>query len=150
MMTRWGDIWSEFDRTFAWMDELRRQMDAAFDLPLSGGAFRLSSGLPRTNLFDNGSQLVLQADVPGLSEKDVQVTLDQGVLTVRGERRVEAPSGYATHRRERGTYTFTRSVALPCEVDPEKAKATVRDGVLTVTIEKAAHAQPKQITVHAS
>lgn len=150
MMTRWGDIWSEFDRTFAWMDELRREMDRTFDWQLGEGAQRLSSGFPRTNLFDAGKEIVVQTDVPGLSEKDVHVTLSEGVLTIRGERKVEAPKGYAAHRRERGSYTFSRSFSLPYPVDAERAKATVRDGVLTVQIAKAPEAEPKQITVQAS
>lgn len=150
MMTRWGDIWSEFDRTFAWMDELRRQMEGEFEDPFGQGAHRLNAGFPRANLFDAGSELVVQTDVPGLSEKDVQVTLNEGILTVRGERRVEAPKGYSAHRRERSAYTFSRSFSLPCPVNPEQAKATVRDGVLTVSVAKAAEAQPKQIAVKAS
>lgn len=150
MLTRWGDIWTEFDRTFAWMDQLRQQMDRALDQPYGDGPLGFSTTFPRANLFDAGNALVLQTDVPGLSEKDVQVTLNEGVLTVRGERKVEAAPGYTVHRRERGGYTFSRSFSLPCAVDAEQAKATVRDGVLTVNIMKAPEAQPKQITVHAS
>ena len=150
MMTRWGDIWTEFDRTFAWMDELRREMEGAFEAPFGESAHRLNAGFPRANLFDAGSELVVQTEVPGLSEKEVQVTLNEGILTVRGERKIEAPAGYAAHRRERSAYTFSRSFSLPCAVDPERAKAEVRDGVLTVSVAKAPEAQPKQIAVKAS
>jgi HSP20 family protein len=71
-------------------------------------------------------------------------------MMISGERRTSVPAGYVAHRQERGSYTFSRSFALPCPVDPEKASAAVRDGVLTVTLEKAAEARPRQITVKAS
>jgi len=158
-MARWSDI----DRTLDMMDELRRRMDWMFTEPERGRArpafralfddadrpARAPSAWPAVNLFDTGNGLVLEADVPGLSEKDVFLSVQDDVLTLKGERKSDAPAGYAAHRRERAPIQFARSFALPCRVDLEKTSAVVKDGVLTVTMAKAPEAQPRQIQVQA-
>ena len=151
MLTRWTD----FDTTFAALDAFRRRMDGLFD---DYNRFvvdepRLGLGAatwPRMIVNDEGNELRLYAEVPGLSEKDITLNRNQNVLTLSGERKVEVPEGYSVHRQERGSFTFSRSFSLPCEVDPEKANATVRDGILTIALAKAEAAKPRQITVKAS
>jgi HSP20 family protein len=147
---------TEFDRTFDVLDELRRQMDRVWnDYEGAWGVTRAptqalsSTSWPRFNLLDAGANLVVTADVPGISEKDLTVSLEDGVLTVSGERKPLAPEGYAVHRRERAALRFGRSVALPVKIDAEKVSATVKDGVLTITLAKAAEARPRQIAVRA-
>lgn len=147
---------SDFDRTFDVLDELRRQMDRVWsDYDGSWGVVpaaqqALSQGTwPRFNVFDAGANLVVTADVPGMTEKDLELSLEDGVLSIKGERKVVAPEGYAAHRRERAAAKFTRSVALPLKVDPEKTTAVVKDGVLTVTLAKAPEARPRQIAIRA-
>ncbi|MCK6588252.1 MAG: Hsp20/alpha crystallin family protein, partial [Polyangiaceae bacterium] len=71
------------------------------------------------------------------------------VLTLKGERKSDAPQGYTAHRRERAPIQFARSFSLPCRVDLEKTSAVVKDGLLTVTMAKAPEAQPRQIQVQA-
>jgi HSP20 family protein len=66
---------------------------------------------------------------------------------LQGSRRVEAPQGYDVHRRERGAYEFTRSFTLPVKVDADQAKATLKNGLLTLTLPKAPEVQPRQINV---
>ena len=147
--------YTEFDRAFAMMDELRRRLDWVFeeaDAPRASlrGDFDQTprhAGGPRIHLFDTGSALVVKADVPGLTEKDVQISLNQDVLTLSGERKSDAPQGYLVHRKERGTARFSRSFTLPSKVDPEKTSAVLRNGVLTLTLNKAAEVQPRQIAV---
>lgn len=147
--------YTDFDRTFAMMDELRRRMDRVFEeyespRPSLRGEFdqvpRYTPG-PRIHLFDTGKALVVKADLPGLTEKDVQISLNQDVLTVSGERKAEAPEGYLVHRKERNSVRFSRSFTLPSKVDPDKATAVLKNGVLTITLNKAAEAQPRQIVV---
>ena len=151
MLTRFDD----FDRTFATMDQMRRRLDRLFDelepMPSRGrDAERMWSGrFPRLAFADTGSSLVLEADLPGLGEKDVQLSIHQDVLTMSGERKQDAPQGWYVHRQERRPVKFSRSFALPCKVDPEKSTATLKNGVLTITLSKATEAQPKQITVKA-
>lgn len=147
---------TDFDRTFDVLDELRRQMDRVWDdydgtWGLSRTPTQTLSGAtwPRFNVLDAGTNLVVTADVPGLGEKDLDVSLEDGVLTVSGERKALAPEGYTAHRRERAALRFARSVALPFKVDAEKTTASVKDGVLTITLAKAPEARPRQITVRA-
>ena len=144
--------WSDFDRSFAALDQLRRRMDRLFaDVDRAGGGLGApAQAFPRVNLFDEGSAIVLYAAVPGLSERDLELTATQDTLSLSGTRRTEVPEGYSVHRRERGDYQFSRSFALPCRIDVEKVAASVKDGVLTVRMSKAADAQPRQITVKAS
>jgi HSP20 family protein len=150
MFSRFGDASGDF----ALLDEFRRRMDRVWeemDSTWSGTSSNArtpsSSAWPRLNLYDEGSNLVLKADVPGLSEKDVQVTLNESGLSISGERKVVAPEGYSAHRQERPSFTFSRSLTLPCKVDPEQTQALVKNGVLTVTLAKAPEAQPRQIAV---
>ena len=72
------------------------------------------------------------------------------MLTVKAARKVEAPEGYTAHRRERQSFSFTQSYELPTRIDPEKVQASLKQGVLTLTLPKAAEAQPKRVTVTAT
>lgn len=153
-LTRWSNFDREFGRSFAALDELRRHMDSMFrdfERPgLSGRSGALGTTWPRANLHDTGSELVIHAAVPGLTEKDININAAGDVVTISGERKVEVPEGYSVHRQERGSVQFARSFALPCRVDLEKATASVKDGMLTVRLAKAEDAKPRQITVKAS
>jgi HSP20 family protein len=157
MLTRFGDI----DRTFTVMDQLRRRMDRLFDeyeparprdalrgnLADEADRSLYRGRFPRLTLSDAGSSLLLRAEVPGLSEKQIQLSIHQDVLTMSGERSSDAPEGYVAHRQERMPIKFGRTFTLPCKVDPEKSTATLKNGVLTVTLAKAPEAQPRQIAV---
>jgi HSP20 family protein len=153
MLTRFDD----FDRTFAMMDQLRRRMDRLFDdhepqrgRRLADEVERMWSGrFPRVTFTETPASLVLEADLPGISEKDVQLSIHQDVLSLSGERKSDVPQGYFVHRQERAPVRFARSFTLPCKVDPEKSTATVKNGVLTVTLAKAVEAKPRQIAVMA-
>ncbi len=147
MLTRFVD----FDRSFDLMDELRRRMNRVWDdfEPARGGLERASAAWPKVNVYDAGASLVVKADVPGMSDKDLTVNLDDGTLTIAGERKADAPKGYSVHRQERGALRFSRSLTLPCRVDGEKTTAVVKDGVLTVTLAKTPDAQPRRIAVRA-
>lgn len=138
--------WNDFERTVAAMDELRRTFDQAWREEESF-PFQRPGAWPRISLWDEGSSLVLKADVPGMTEKDVQLQLTQDVLTVTGERRSDAPEGYSVHRQERAPARFSRSFTLPVKVDGGAITAALKDGVLTVTMPKAPESQPRQITV---
>lgn len=159
MFTRISDV----DRTFAAMDELRRKMERVFDdyegrgnqgfarviEPFEFGSARTVATWPRISVYDTGAVLVLYAEVPGLKESDIKIEIAQDVLSLSGERKQDAPEGYAVHRKERAPVKFARSLALPCKVDTDKATATVTDGVLTLTLPKTPEAQPRQISVKA-
>ena len=148
MLTRW----SNFERSFAALDELRRYMnlfDEAGRRSLATEA-GLGRAWPRMNIYDNGSDLVLRMAAPGLSENDINLTLTGDTLAISGKRDITVPEGYSVHRQERGSIKFSRSFALPSKVDSTKVEAKVKDGIMTVTMPKAQEAKPRQITVKAS
>ena len=141
----------DFDRTISLMDQLRRRMDRVFeDFDRGNGYEPVAGRFPRTNFYDNGSAFALTLDVPGLKDKDVNLTLTNNVLTVTGSRKTDAPEGYSVHRQERAPYEFSRSYALPAKIDPEKVSATLANGVLTIALEKAPEVKPRQINVRVS
>lgn len=137
---------SDFEKTFAAMDDFRRRMERFVESEPET-AFAVRSAWPRVSMYDMGASFLLQADVPGLREKDVQLQLTQDVLTLSGERKVEVPQGYSVHRQERAPVRFSRSVALPVKVNGDQISATLKDGVLTVTLPKSPESQPRQIVV---
>jgi HSP20 family protein len=153
MLLHWNDLGiAEWDRAARELDVLRREMDRVFDDFGRTPAQRRTAqrGWPRIELADTGSALVLRAEVPGVTNDDLKVQVDQATLTLQGTRRVAQPEGYDGHRRERAPYEFTRSFTLPVKVDAEQAKATLKHGVLTLTLPKAAEVQPRQIKVSSS
>jgi len=145
MLRRWYDI----DRDLAVMDEMRRRLGNLFGELDQQPATQLSGSWPRANLFDAGNALVAVLEVPGLTEDDLEIEGHQDALTVSGRRALPTPEGYRVHRSERIPGRFSRAFGLPCKVDLEKTKARLKDGILTVTLEKASEAQPRKITVQA-
>ncbi len=148
MWTRVNDI----DRMFGAMDLLRSRMNRLFsDFDRSYGGeygWQLADGLPRTNLYDNGDRIEIKAEVPGLSKDDLNIKIQGNYLELNGSRKAEVPEGYKSHRMERGAFTFTRSFTLPSDVDAEKVEASLKDGILTLSLPKSEAAKPKQITVN--
>ena len=151
MLTRWND-WGAFDRarTLSDFETLRQEMNRV----LGEGAperarVQNPTAFPRIGLFDTKEQLVVRAELPGVVEEDLDITVDEGTLGIRGTRKVTIPEGYSVHRQERAETTFARSFALPCKVDADKAQAVLKWGVLTLTLPKAPEVQPRQIAVKA-
>jgi HSP20 family protein len=103
---------------------------------------------PPVDIFETDNELYLKADLPGVDMKDIDIQLENGTLTLRGERKYENESkegGY--HRIERSYGSFARYFDLPDTVNPEGVKADYKNGVLTVTLPKKEVAKPRQIKV---
>ena len=100
------------------------------------------------DLSETGDSYVLHADLPGMGEDDVQIELEDNVLTISGERRLEqstSEGGYLRTERARGS--FARSLTLPAGVDPERIEADFRDGVLELRIPKPEARKPRRISI---
>lgn len=142
---------SEIDRMFGAMDMLRSRMNRVFtDLGRSYGddyGWQVVESTPRTNMYDNGGQLRLIAEVPGIAKEDLSIRIQGNYLELSGTRKMDGPEGYKAHRVERGTSTFTRSFTLPAEIDAEKVEAVMKDGILTLVLPKAEAARPRQISI---
>ncbi len=107
-----------------------------------------SHWMPAVDIREETDRFVLYADVPGVDPKDIEVTMENGVLTIRGERKLESEEereGYKRTERARGT--FYRRFSLPDSADPERVSARGKNGVLEVTIPKHERVQPRKITV---
>ena len=144
--------WRAYDHTpTTAFEQFRTRMDRLFEDfgRWSNTPSFYEARWPHIDLRDDGDKLLLTADVPGLAEDDIKITLNQNVLSIAGERKAEPPEGFAVHRKERGTFRFSRSFELPCKVDPERVAAVTKNGVLTIDLAKAPEAQPRQITVRA-
>jgi HSP20 family protein len=103
---------------------------------------------PAVDIFETEHELVLKADVPEIEMKDIDVQVENGTLTLKGERKFEQEqNGRGYHRVERGYGSFVRAFTLPDSVDVDKVKAEYKSGVLTVTLAKKEVAKPKTIRV---
>ena len=104
--------------------------------------------VPSLDLSETDKTVELRADLPGLKAEDIDIQVSQNTITVSGERKEEKEEkGKSWHRVERKYGAFSRTVALPCEVDQEKIDANYKDGVLTVTIPKGPGAQTRKVKV---
>lgn len=129
-------------------NEMNRLFNTFFETPtapLNGAARRW---IPAMDLVETDGDLVLRADLPGLSEEDVNIELEDNVLTVSGERKIEheeRKEGY--YRVERSSGSFRRSLTLPEGVDPEAVKATFDRGVLEVRVPKPEERKPRKVAI---
>ena len=103
---------------------------------------------PAVDLLDKKDEVVLRADLPGLEQKDIDVSVEEGVLTIRGERKgeeeVKEEDYYCC---ERWAGSFERSLALPSGVDTDKVKATFKNGILEVHLPKVEKAKGKKVEI---
>ena len=104
---------------------------------------------PAVDVYEDEHNVTLKIEVPGIEEKDIDVRIENNVLTVHGERKFEKEEKEENYRRiERQYGSFTRSFTLPNTVDTEKVNANYDKGVLNITLAKKAEAKPKQIKVN--
>jgi len=125
---------------------LRRELDRLFG-DLERAPSFATNFTPTVSFNDTGEALTLRAELPGLTEKEIDINVTANTLTVKAARKTEAPEGYTAHRQERQSFSFAQSYELPSRVDPEKVQASLKQGVLTLTLPKVAEAQPKKVTV---
>jgi HSP20 family protein len=102
---------------------------------------------PVVSGFETKEAFVYKADVPGLAEADLAVGVEDETLVLKGERKIVDPEGAQVHVRERQELSFTRKIPLPGRVDASAVTATLKDGVLTVTLPKAKDTLPRQIPI---
>ena len=106
---------------------------------------------PSLNVWNSEDDVVVQAEVPGFAPEDIDVSVVQNTLTLRGSRKAEElKEGETYHRRERWTGKFVRSLELPFEVDNGTVEAEYKNGILSVKLPRAEEHKPKKITVKAS
>ena len=112
-----------------------------------GTATNARSYAPEVDVRSNGDRVLFSFDVPGVKKDDIEITLENGVLTVKGSRKFEPTAAKEQLLLGRSYGTFSRSFSLPDHLDEEKLSANLTDGVLTVEIPKLQKAQPRRITI---
>jgi HSP20 family protein len=142
----WGERKGEIDPFRA----LRSQMDELFS-DFAGGFPRLTGGgdgllALRVDVSETPAELTVKADLPGVQEKNIDITVSGDQLTIKAEKKSEADEkkdekGRIYHRTERSYGFFQRTMTLPFDIDPQKVGATFKDGVLTVSLPKPAEVQ---------
>lgn len=132
------------------LSTLRKEMDRFFDKVWDGEEMAVGTWAPDVDIAETREALTVRAEIPGIDPKDIQVTLDNGILTLKGEKRQSSEhKDERLYRSERRYGSFVRGVRLPATVDPAKVTATFRNGLLTVTMPKTAEARGKAIPIAA-
>ncbi len=112
------------------------------------GGVQWSGGAPRVDVREDEGHLYFDAELPGWSKEDIEITVENNILSLRGERaEAQDIEGQSYHVRERRTGTFARNFQLPTVVDSNKVDAILKDGILTLTLDKREEVKPRQIEV---
>ena len=112
------------------------------------GSFAISHWMPAVDVAEREEEYQVKVELPGVSKEDVEITMQENILTIRGEKKQEKEStGSSYHRLERSYGSFQRSFTLPTSVKHDKVEAAFNDGILTITLPKAEEAKPKEIKV---
>jgi HSP20 family protein len=132
-------------------NEMNRLFNTLFDSPGQTSRGTATRWIPAMDLVETGESYVLRADLPGLSDADVNIEFQDNVLTVSGERKTEHEArGEGYYRIERGFGAFSRSLTLPEGVDPEGVQAKFDRGVLEIRIPKPEQRKPRKVAISVS
>jgi HSP20 family protein len=132
---------SEFNR-------LRQQVNQLFNLFSPGADPFFSRVYPAINLTEEGNNLYVRAELPGVNPESLDISVIEGQLMIRGDRKIEEKDQKTSyHRREREAGFFRRTIGLPIKVDSGKVSASMKNGVLTITLPKSEEAIPRKISV---
>jgi HSP20 family protein len=145
---------SEYDPFMALQQDMNSMFDdffnRSFGLRPIGFDQSWESFQPRIDVVDDEKMIKVTAELPGMDENEIELTLTQNTLQISGEKKVESEDkGQNYYKMERSYGTFRRSISLPCEVDADKVKATFKKGILTVVLPKIIEAgECKRITIN--
>ncbi len=140
-------LWRSFDRLANLRDEFNSLFDGSAALPGARQTQLFTGWTPALDLYQTNDDVVAVVELPGMRKEDLEISLQDGMLTISGERKNES-SSQENERTERFVGKFRRSISLPTRVDANKVNASYKDGILTVTLPKAEEVKPKQIPVN--
>ena len=134
---------------FTELKHLQRQMDNLFKNVAGAERYPRRVGVyPLVNISEDPDHIYVRAELPGVSPEDLDITIKDQQLVLRGERKIPTTEKNVNyHRRERESGFFRRVLRLPAQVDPAKVEAVSKDGVLTITLAKPEEVKPRQISV---
>ncbi|MDP2731168.1 MAG: Hsp20/alpha crystallin family protein [Dehalococcoidales bacterium] len=151
VLERWRPRWGLTTwRPFRELEDWQRQMEDFFGRPIwkpDGGE---KAWMPAVDIFEKDDKFIVKAELPGMKEEDIDVSVVGDTLNIKGERKTESEvKDEDYYRCERSYGSFHRSIGLPSDVDPSKIEANYEDGVLEVSLPKLAEVKPKKVTVSA-
>ena len=130
-------------------DQVNRLFDSSFKANADNSA--LTTWAPAVDIYETENELVIKADLPDMEEKDIDVRVENSMLTIRGERKFEESVKEDNYLRvERAYGSFSRSFSLPNTVDTGAIQANYKNGVLKVQLPKRAESKPKQVKINVS
>ena len=142
--------WRSLDR---WSN-LRDEINSLFETPVWANTMRqpqlFTGWTPALDLYQTNDDVVAVVELPGMRKEDIELSLQDGMLTISGERKEDSPGDDKSARTERFVGKFCRSISLPTRVNSDSVNASYKDGILTVTLPKAEEVKPKQIQVNVS
>jgi HSP20 family protein len=142
--------WQSFNPVWGQLQQFQDEMNRLFDRWGNGSGFSGPSGFPALNVWEEGNDLHVEAELPGLDLKDVEIYVSGGnQLTIKGERKPKLPEKGVWHRQERLFGSFNHTLTLPFPVDAEKVDARLENGVLHIQLTKHESARPRKIPVKA-
>ncbi len=132
------------------LDQMRREMERTMDTPTAeGSSVATSDWVPAVDIKEDKEAFLIVADIPGVDPKDIEVHMENGVLSIKGEKESEKKEEREGYKRvERSYGSFYRRFSLPDTADPEKISANSNHGVLEVRIAKQEKVQPRKISVN--
>ncbi len=140
--------WRPMRDVFSLQEEINRMFDEIMGRVPAERRPERQTWTPAVDVYETKDAVVVEIEAPGLDKKDLHLSIQDNVLTVKGERRwQEEKKERNYHRVERVYGSFQRSFTLPASVDSNRVKATYKDGVLTITLPKVEEAKPKEISV---
>jgi HSP20 family protein len=131
------------------MDMLRQRLDnlyTDYNRPYRS-TWLMEDGFLRANLYQSGDAFEMRLEVPGMDKDALDIKIQGNYLEISGKRENNVPDGYKVHKTERLNGKFSRSFTLPDDVDSGRVEATLKDGVLYLTLPKSEAAKPRQITI---
>jgi len=143
--------WEPMRELSSLQGEMNRLFNSVFDTPPAAGQAGPRRWMPAMDLVEADEHFVLRADLPGVSEEDVNIEVEDGTLTVSGERKSEHEiNKEGFHRVERAFGRFSRSLTLPQGIDPEAVTAEFDKGVLEIRIPKPEERKPRRVSIGAT
>lgn len=126
---------------------LQRDMSRLWNLNFPEGQSAEIGLFPLVNIFEDKDNFYLTAEIPGVSEKELDMSVVSDQVTIKGDRKLSPEEGVNYHRRERRGGAFSRVVTFADRIDPDKVEAKLKEGILTLKLGKAEESRPKQISV---
>ena len=127
---------------------LQESVEAARTSDYFGLSTTSPGTFPSVNLFQDGDDTVLVAEVPGMKKDEIQVQIKDNLITISGERETKYPENASIHRVERHDFKFNRTMKLPGRVDIDQVKADFENGILKIVMPRAESDKPKMIDIH--